>query len=260
MRRRLAAAVWFLLAWSLFSRVEFTLSDAEFKNGNHCIGALLGCVSAGEAAVATLPLFVCLALAAAQARRENKRVGRSVCLRVLPVWKMLAACLALALLPLLLRWTPGPDAPPAKRFGGLGLRAGFAGLADDSNVRVPSDAAGAPLSVAERLRLLELKVGSFMNWGKDPWYGMHASPHASCRHTSTLDELGCAMGTGRCPGLYDHRICLDDLPPPVSASETPAPLNPGCVVYDFGIRENPASVLLRFLLLAPLDRPRTHRR
>ena len=46
------------------------------------------------------------------------------------------------------------------------------GLDDDTNVRLPSRANGSDLSPLERLRYLELKVNGFMNWAKDPLFGV----------------------------------------------------------------------------------------
>jgi hypothetical protein len=41
-------------------------------------------------------------------------------------------------------------------------------LNDESNVRIPRRADGTPMSNDERLRLMELKVGGFTNWAKNP--------------------------------------------------------------------------------------------
>lgn len=131
-------------------------------------------------------------------------------------------------------------------------------LQDESNVRIPRHVDGMPMTMEERLRYLELKVNSFTNFGvADPFFG--SSPVATCRNVSQLDEFGCRLGwhispfmiQRRCQGLFDHPICLDNLQPvtPVgqewSDPNPPVPSVPKnddtypCLVYDFGIREQP---------------------
>ena len=121
-------------------------------------------------------------------------------------------------------------------------------LMDESNVRLPRDANGEALPIADRLRLLELKVGGFTNWAKDPWFGQRVSARgeAGCKAWSDLEVYGCSPKKQTCPGLYSHAVCLDRLPAPVPYNQT-APLRPDCVVYDFGIRKNPEFGLVRHL-------------
>jgi hypothetical protein len=76
--------------------------------------------------------------------------------------------------------------------------------------------------------LFQLRVNAWMNWNSDPYLGS-AVNHTLCRNSTTSSESGCNKKDA-CPGLYDHPICLDHFPPP--------PLD-YCIVYDFGIRENP---------------------
>jgi len=77
--------------------------------------------------------------------------------------------------------------------------------------------------------LLELRVNSWMNWNSDPYLGSNANA-SICQNSTELSEYGCARGKNKCPGLYDHPVCLDHFPPPPDKE---------CIVYDFGIRENP---------------------
>jgi len=127
-------------------------------------------------------------------------------------------------------------------------------IRDDAfNVRMPtrtvgpSPLAGAegsfevtPLSESERLRYLELKTNAYFNWGN--YYNMESIVERSvCKKSTTLAEFDdkCKSDTQEpdevCPGLYDHTICLDSFPPPASLASAKAP----CIVYDFGIREQP---------------------
>ncbi len=55
--------------------------------------------------------------------------------------------------------------PPSSSIGNTQL---LQLLNDESNVRIPRHADGTPMSDAERLRLMELKVGGFTNWAKNP--------------------------------------------------------------------------------------------
>uniref|UniRef100_A0A7S1X159 Methyltransferase domain-containing protein n=1 Tax=Tetraselmis chuii TaxID=63592 RepID=A0A7S1X159_9CHLO len=85
------------------------------------------------------------------------------------------------------------------------------------------------LTLEERLRYLELKVNAALSWGQDPYYGFRVT--TNCANASALDEYGCKEGKGGCPGLYDHRICLDGWSHP--------PDGRSCLIYDFGIRQQP---------------------
>jgi FkbM family methyltransferase len=75
-------------------------------------------------------------------------------------------------------------------------------------------------------RLFQLRVNAWMNWNSDPYLGS-AVNYTLCRNSTTLVEYGCNK-KDKCPGSYDHPVCLDHLLPPLD-----------CIVYDFGIRENP---------------------
>lgn len=135
-------------------------------------------------------------------------------------------------------------------------------LDDQFNIRLPRQLTTLPqlqsrqfhgdfeireLSLQERVRYLELKANARMNWGKQYALDGLVQPEV-CAKVSNLAELdpkclgknGRRIGTPSCGGMYDHRICLDDLhlvphgaPPPPGADEPP------CLVYDFGIREQP---------------------
>ncbi|KAG5183432.1 methyltransferase domain-containing protein [Tribonema minus] len=97
-------------------------------------------------------------------------------------------------------------------------------LDDETNVRIPRG-----LTESQRLRLLELKVASATGWLKDPFVGFDPKYRDTCKNLSNLSEYGCAEGKDKCGGGYDHAICLDDW----------SPGQGNCLVYDFGIRENP---------------------
>jgi hypothetical protein len=61
-------------------------------------------------------------------------------------------------------------------------------LSDESNVRIPRRADGTPMTNDERLRLLvmELKVGGFTNWAKNPRIA-----HKVCAHLQPLHQNRC---------------------------------------------------------------------
>jgi len=123
-----------------------------------------------------------------------------------------------------------------------------------------------PLDFGERLRYLELKTNAWMNWGNHYDLDRLEDKTACARQTTLIEyDPACTVGLGnlsspeaiedqagemvkRCPGLYDHYICLDNFPakppPPPSSSSSPdidpaSSSSPPCVVYDFGIREQP---------------------
>jgi hypothetical protein len=81
---------------------------------------------------------------------------------------------------------------------------------------------------------LELRVNTWMNWNTDPYIGANVD-NTICKNQTDLTEYGCRDGKGRCPGLFDHVICLDTLLPLLLMPSK----NANCIVYDFGIRENP---------------------
>ena len=112
-------------------------------------------------------------------------------------------------------------------------------LGDESNVRIPRGADGKPLSLEERLRLLELKLGGGSNWAKHPVYGLSSDRAYACQNSSHLCDNGQRLN-GRfekCePGLFDHPVCLEDIPWEPSM---PSGVSRPCVVYDFGVRAQP---------------------
>jgi len=118
-------------------------------------------------------------------------------------------------------------------------------LNDESNVRIPSNADGTPMSLEERLRYLELKVNAQSNFGvTDPFFGTKRNKHL-CRNSSDLEEFGCRPGfegyddDETCTGSFDHAVCLDHLPKPRPDPFEPVTGEPKCLVYDMGIRANP---------------------
>lgn len=81
----------------------------------------------------------------------------------------------------------------------------------------------------ESQHLFQLRVNAWMNWNSDPYLGSTVNS-SLCRNSTDLSEYGCEGGKNKCPGLYDHPVCLDDFPSTTTRE---------CIVYDFGIRENP---------------------
>ena len=108
-------------------------------------------------------------------------------------------------------------------------------LHDQTNVPIPSHIDGSPMSIEERLRYLELKANAFMQFGTDPFF-QALKTSKSCKNMSNLEEWGCKAGDN-CNGLYDHWVCLDQLPNVGTKYEASA--NPPCLIYDFGIRSQP---------------------
>lgn len=123
-------------------------------------------------------------------------------------------------------------------------------LDDESNVRIPKDKHGAELSVEERLRYLELKTNAFMGFGTNPFFGVQEQA-SHCENVSSLHEFGCKLGwegvkdsNSRCVGLFDHRICIDNLPKPgtkyeLNQEDGSEQNDTPCLIYDFGIRAEP---------------------
>jgi len=87
-----------------------------------------------------------------------------------------------------------------------------------------------------------------MNWGNHYDMDSHFEPQ-HCKKTSALIEFDPNCNSGntdpnrveeeamhhKCPGLFDHSLCMDNFPP-----KTPPPNTKGkCLIYDFGIREQP---------------------
>ena len=89
-----------------------------------------------------------------------------------------------------------------------------------------------------RLRRLELKTDAFMHWASpDPFGQETVSPQAKCTKMSNLAEYdGKCNGDKGCEGLYDHAICLDYL---LASGGDALEEGDRCVVYDWGIREQP---------------------
>lgn len=90
---------------------------------------------------------------------------------------------------------------------------------------------------SERLRYLELKTNAYLNWGNH--FNMETLITMPCNKASDLGEFDpkCVQPGKRtdeaCPGLYDHHICLDHFKGAKAEGGKP------CLVYDFGIREQP---------------------
>lgn len=104
---------------------------------------------------------------------------------------------------------------------------------------------------SERLRYMELKTNAYFSWANH--YNMESIVDGKCAEKSDLGEydkrfsrtavvsecvVGSCVAKGRrtdevCPGLYDHHICMD------SFKGANAPGGKPCLVYDFGIREQP---------------------
>ena len=81
-----------------------------------------------------------------------------------------------------------------------------------------------------------------MNWGNHYDMDSHNEPGA-CKKSSNLIEFDprCKGDDDNarhhsCPGLFDHSICLDNFPP---AKAPPNTKGGKCLIYDFGIREQP---------------------
>jgi len=120
-------------------------------------------------------------------------------------------------------------------------------LDDETNVKIPSDMQGKHMTLEERVRYLELKTNAFMNFGTDPFFGVDQKKN-TCSKMSDLTEFGCKIGRDevkseaqvkeKCPGLFDHSICLDGLPKPGTKYEVKGE-KPPCLIYDFGIRAQP---------------------
>lgn len=124
-------------------------------------------------------------------------------------------------------------------------------LHDETNVPIPTDKYGNQMSLEERVRYLELKANAFMNFGTDPFFASKTKLSV-CRKDTDLTEYGCKIGMEgvnesnektNCPGLFDHKICIDGLPEPGTTHEFKQGENqdrdPPCLVYDFGIRAQP---------------------
>lgn len=112
-------------------------------------------------------------------------------------------------------------------------------LGDESNIRIPRGADGDPLSIEQRLRLVELKLGGSINWAKNPFFGLTVEPGSGCLNKSSLCNSGRPLDIHfeKCaPGLFDHPICLADIPWEPSSFGV---ARPPCVVYDFGVRAQP---------------------
>lgn len=125
-------------------------------------------------------------------------------------------------------------------------------LNDESNIPIPTHADGTPMSLQERLRYVELKLNAFINFSRDPFFGSKRSSDVTCKQVSSLIEFGCKEGLEGyyiipnepnphlCPGMFDHNICLDNLPQPLPHGTLPSTTDdPPCLVYDFGVREQP---------------------
>mmetsp|Transcript_12351 Transcript_12351/g.17154 ORF Transcript_12351/g.17154 Transcript_12351/m.17154 type:complete len:402 (-) Transcript_12351:35-1240(-) len=74
------------------------------------------------------------------------------------------------------------------------------------------DSSQQPLNLEERVRLLELKLNSHLSWLRKPSFGSRRQ--ATCKDVKLYGE---------------QYVCLDHFPPK----------NRSCIVYDFGIRDQP---------------------
>ena len=108
---------------------------------------------------------------------------------------------------------------------------------DEQNVRIPRHEDGSHLSLNERVRLLELRLGGHQNVARDPFFAMSPQSVAACRKPTYLCDDGRPQNANLdpcTPGLYDHPICLDHGALPWRNSKKRQ-----CVVYDFGVRQQP---------------------
>ena len=136
-------------------------------------------------------------------------------------------------------------------------------LNDESNVLIPKDKYGNKLSLEERVRYLELKLNSYMNFGSDPFFGIKQDKTLCKSKLTTLEEYGCksefegitnTVAKIKCPGLFDNDICIDKLPKPIidpnkdensklkgsnKDESQGGKERKSCLVYDFGIRTQP---------------------
>lgn len=123
-------------------------------------------------------------------------------------------------------------------------------LNDESIVPLPRDS-GRVLNLEERLRYLEMKFAARISFGiRDPFVGSDEN-RTACDRSSDLLEFGCTenhpyngykVSTPKCPGYFDHRVCLDSFTPINSSSKNNKgkKKSPPCLVYDFGVRDMPS--------------------
>ena len=94
-------------------------------------------------------------------------------------------------------------------------------IKDDANVALLSPI----MSEQQRIRIMELKLNAFINWSKDPTFAN--VPNSHCENQSRLIEFDPQHS-----GWYGHMVCLDSFSSPATDGKP-------CLVYDFGIREQP---------------------
>ena len=124
-------------------------------------------------------------------------------------------------------------------------------LDNESIVPLPRDS-GRVLNLEERLRYLEMKFAARISFGiKDPFVGSSENQKA-CDRSSDLLEFGCTENHpyngytaefNKCPGYFDHRVCLDTFTPLLKSSSEKnkgKKKSPPCLVYDFGVRDMPS--------------------
>lgn len=89
----------------------------------------------------------------------------------------------------------------------------------------------------DRVNTVESKLNSYLGWGIDPF--MSGKTATSCKKKTDLHEYcGSIHGNNTQPCHMGFYVCLDDFPFQQNDNNKDS-LNKDCVVYDFGIREQP---------------------
>jgi len=83
-----------------------------------------------------------------------------------------------------------------------------------------SDSTSAIVTLTDRLSRLETITKGYMNWITDPYAG-NTVVH-ECKNKKEIEE---------------HFACLDNFPPPPASASSSQ--NKKCIIYDYGIREQP---------------------
>jgi len=120
--------------------------------------------------------------------------------------------------------------------------------ADLKNKQFYGTFAVQPLTLSERVRYLELKTNARMNWANHYDLDWKKYPE-ECDHISQLMEFDPYCDDHDCGGLYDQPVCIDDFECQDASvcrgkansakQQFSAESQPPCLVYDFGIREQP---------------------
>jgi len=103
-----------------------------------------------------------------------------------------------------------------------------------------------PLSLRARVRYLELKTNARMNWANHYNLDWIQHPH-ECKNIHRLKEFDPKCDENNCDGIYDQPVCLDDFTcqtpqcrgQGATTQQFSKAAQPPCLVYDFGIREQP---------------------